>query len=212
MSAKRGRGRPPLTAEAREAARQLKVQRERDRRKAIKIQRARVKEMVARETVPAKDPEAVLAEMGRRSGAGKRFEPTAEQRAQVTTLAGLGLPQDQIALLVLNPITGAPISEQVLRSAFERELAAGPAQANSSVAQSLFKMATGTGNVKRVPAAAMFWLKARAGWRETQHVEVDLRAGVLVAPAGVSPEKWIESARAVDVEKLEPGASERASA
>jgi hypothetical protein len=105
--------------------------------------------------------------------------------------------------------TSAPISESLLRDAFARELVAGPANANSAVATSLFKMATGTAGVKRVPAAAIFWTKARMGWRETVHVEADIRAGVLIAPAGVSPETWIQAARTVDVEKSEPGADER---
>jgi hypothetical protein len=46
----------------------------------------------------------------------------------------------------------------------------GAIQANAAVAQSLFHMATRD----KVPSAAIFWLKARAGWKETQVTE---RAG-----------------------------------
>lgn len=43
------------------------------------------------------------------------------------------------------------------------ELGVGKARANAQVVNSLFRMATSGGNV----AAAIFWMKAQAGWRET---------------------------------------------
>ena len=42
-------------------------------------------------------------------------------------------------------------------------------EANAKVAQSLFQMATQGKNV----AAAIFWMKARAGWREKIEVRPD---------------------------------------
>ncbi|MEO3475934.1 hypothetical protein AAFN86_29080, partial [Roseomonas sp. CAU 1739] len=44
-------------------------------------------------------------------------------------------------------------------------------EANAKVAQSLFQMATQGKNV----AAAIFWMKARAGWREKQEVDANVR-------------------------------------
>jgi len=204
---RRGRGRPPHSPEQRAAKlaarREHKAEQQRKRRQDIRAERDRIANILAR-------PAVLEKRRVREPGKSPEFVPTAEDRARVTTYAGLGTPHDAIALLVFDPATGTPISERTLREAFEVELGQGPARANSSVAESLYKMATGTGGVKRIPAAAIFWLKARAGWRETVNIEADIRAGVLVAPAGVSPEEWIAAARKVDVEKLEPGGSERA--
>ena len=44
----------------------------------------------------------------------------------------------------------------------------GSIEATTKVARSLFRMVTGGNNV----AAAIFWMKARAGWREKQQVEL----------------------------------------
>ena len=121
------------------------------------------------------------------------------------TLAGLGMRHDEIAIMVVNPATAAPIDEKTLRREFEQELREGPVKANSKVAESLFQQATGTGGVARSTTAGIFWAKARMGWRETQHVEVDVKSGVLVAPAGISPEDWVRAAQESNAAKTEPG-------
>ena len=97
------------------------------------------------------------------------FEPTADQRRQVRTMTGLGIRQVEIALIV-------GCDAKTLRLHFRRELDIGATEANCRVAQALFSQAT-TGNV----AAAIFWLKARAGWREKQAVEVSGPGGVAVS-------------------------------
>ena len=51
---------------------------------------------------------------------------------------------------------------KTLRKHFRRELDRGTIEANAKVAQTLFTMATVDKNV----AAAIFWMKARGGWRE----------------------------------------------
>jgi len=51
------------------------------------------------------------------------------------------------------------IDAKTLRKHFREELDRGTVEANAKVAQSLFQMATHGRNV----AAAMFWMKARAG-------------------------------------------------
>jgi len=84
------------------------------------------------------------------------FEPTAEQRRLARAMAGLGLPQEQIALLL-------EIDPKTLRKHFRDDLDRGMAEANVKIAQSLFNMATTGGSV----AAAIFWMKARAGWRRS---------------------------------------------
>ena len=89
------------------------------------------------------------------------FEPSQEQRRMARAMAGLGLPQEQIALLL-------EIDAKTLRKHLRDELDRGMAEANVKIAQSLFNMAT-TGNSV---AAAIFWMKARAGWREKHEVTV----------------------------------------
>lgn len=84
--------------------------------------------------------------------------PDDKSRALVTTAAGYGLPQEMIAILV-------GISENTLRLRYRHELDTGKATATFKVAQTLFNRAT-TG---KDLGAAIFWLKAQAGWRE-KHV------------------------------------------
>lgn len=92
------------------------------------------------------------------------FVPTDAQREQVKILSACGVPQKNICQILAgkNPA----MDEKTLRKHFAVELDNGSALANAKVAQSLFKKATG-GNV----TAQIFWLKTRAGWKETQHVE-----------------------------------------
>jgi hypothetical protein len=89
-----------------------------------------------------------------------KFEPSDEQRKLVKTLSGFGIPQVDIA-------THLEIDPTTLRRHFRRELDRGMIEANVKVAQSLFQMATTGKNV----AAAIFWMKARAQWREKHEGE-----------------------------------------
>ncbi|WP_376100754.1 hypothetical protein ACE7GA_27335 (plasmid) [Roseomonas sp. CCTCC AB2023176] len=85
------------------------------------------------------------------------FEPTEEQRRTVRAMSGYGVSQDDIATL-------PKVSPKTLRKHFGHELKRGSIEATAKVGQSLFRMATEGGSV----AAAIFWMKARAGWREKQ--------------------------------------------
>ena len=77
----------------------------------------------------------------------------------VKVMSGFGIPQPDIAGQI-------GIDAKTLRKHFREELDRGMTEANMRVAQSLFSMATTGGSV----AAAIFWMKARAGWRE-KHLE-----------------------------------------
>jgi hypothetical protein len=92
---------------------------------------------------------------------GTLLEPTDEQRKTVRAMSGFGIPHDDIATLL-------EIDPKTLRKHFRRELDRGSIEATAKVAQSLFNMATVEKNV----AAAIFWMKARAGWREKHEVQV----------------------------------------
>lgn len=95
---------------------------------------------------------------------GIRFDPTQEQRRLVHAMAGFGIPHDGIA-------THLDIDPKTLRLHFRRELNRGAVDATAKVAQSLFSMATTGKNV----AAAIFWMKARASWREKHDVTVNMK-------------------------------------
>lgn len=86
--------------------------------------------------------------------------PTDENRRTVRAMAGFGVPHDDIA-------TFLDIAPKTLRKHFRVDLDRGTIEANAKVAQTLFTMAT----VDRNVAAVIFWLKARAGWREKLPVE-----------------------------------------
>lgn len=95
--------------------------------------------------------------------AQKPHEPTEKDRKQVSLMAGIGLKHDQIAKVV-------GVSDETLRKYYREELDTGEARMNAMVAQNLYSIATskGTGSV----AAAIFWMKTRAGWREKDRLEI----------------------------------------
>ena|SRR4051812_15288645 len=85
-----------------------------------------------------------------------RFVPTPEQRRIVHSMAAFGLLQEDIARCV------GIRSAKTLRRHFREQLDRAAVEANARVAQTLYQMAT---SGKNAPAS-MFWLKARAGWRD----------------------------------------------
>ncbi len=88
-------------------------------------------------------------------------EPTEDTLKLARTLSGLGVPQDDIATLI-------GVSKPTLHKHYREILDKGMAEANAKVAGSLFNQAT-SGNT----AAAIFWMKARAGWSEKVVQEVN---------------------------------------
>lgn len=101
---------------------------------------------------------------GAQPGAGRpAFEPTDAERKQVESMAGYGLPQNHIAILVREGI-----HLDTLRSHFERELVSGKAKANSKIGQTLFQKASG-GDV----TAMIWWSKTQMKWAERQPTELD---------------------------------------
>lgn len=90
----------------------------------------------------------------------KAHEPTTKTRAEVKALAGFGVIEDEIAIYI-------GVAPQTLRKYYRQELDAGHIYANVQVARSLFNQAVDNGSV----SAAIFWLKARAGWREGHNID-----------------------------------------
>lgn len=110
-----------------------------------------------------------------RAGGEMMFEPSDEQRRTVRALSGFGVPQPDIAVHV-------GIDPKTLREHFREELDRGSIEATAKVAQSLFNMATSGNNV----AAAIFWMKARAGWREKNNLEITGKDGTPIGPTGIT--------------------------
>ena len=85
-------------------------------------------------------------------------QPDAFHRRQVEALAGYGVPEAEIAGMM-------NIDPKTLRKYYRHELDFGHTKANAKVAENLFRKATGEGRESVI--AAIFWLKARARWKET---------------------------------------------
>jgi AraC-like DNA-binding protein len=90
--------------------------------------------------------------------------PTDAMRLTVTEATIAGTPQALLCRMIVNPATHRGISEKTLRRCFKAELELAAATANAVVANMAYAMASSG----KEPAMTMFWLKTRAGWRETQ--------------------------------------------
>lgn len=87
-------------------------------------------------------------------------KPTQEARDIAKRLSALGVPHEDIA-------SRLKISADTLVKYYKEELDEGRIDANAAIAGTLFQQAK-KGNT----AAAIFWLKTRARWKETQVNEV----------------------------------------
>jgi hypothetical protein len=88
----------------------------------------------------------------------RAHKPDSTSRRQVEAMAGYGVPEADIAgVLAIDPKT--------LRKHYRSELDHGHVKANAKVAENLYRKATGDG--REAVIAAIFWLKTRAGWKET---------------------------------------------
>jgi hypothetical protein len=93
-----------------------------------------------------------------KSKRGIAHVPTKETRFKVWIMAAAGHIQDRIAGVL-------QISHMTLRKHYRQELDFGMDEANANVATNLYRIAIG--RTAQAAPAAMFWLKTRAGWRET---------------------------------------------
>ena len=94
--------------------------------------------------------------------------PSPALRSQVETMAGFGAPESGIARMIGTDV-------ETLREHYGEALESGLVKANTKVAENLYRKATGEG--REAVGAAIFWLKARAGWRETTAHELGGRNG-----------------------------------
>jgi len=87
-------------------------------------------------------------------------EPTDEKRKLVESTSGLGLPHEQIAILV-------GIDDKTLRKYYRTELDTGKAKANGQIAKTLFSKA-----VAGDTTSLIWWTKSQMRWSETVKQEV----------------------------------------
>jgi hypothetical protein len=113
------------------------------------------------------------------------YQPDETSRRQVEAMAGYGIPEADIARVI-------GIDAKTLRKHYREELDIAHVKANSAVAQSLFKKATGDG--PQSVTAAIFWCKTRMGWKET----------VLNEHAGL-PDRPVTQISRVILTALDPG-------
>ena len=94
---------------------------------------------------------------------GKRHKKTDQLSNEARAYATVGTPHHDIALLM-------NMTTVTLLKYYRQELDEGKARGNATVAKTLFTLATVDHNL----GAMIFWLKAQAGWRETQVVQNQL--------------------------------------
>ena len=86
--------------------------------------------------------------------------PSDEQRRLVESTSGLGLPHEQIAILV-------GIDDKTLRKHYRTELDTGKAKANSQIAKTLYSKA-----VAGDTTSLIWWTKSQMRWSETVKQEL----------------------------------------
>lgn len=101
----------------------------------------------------------------------KPFEPTQEQRDNVGAMVGSGVPLAKICLLIKNPQTGKPLSENTLLKAFPTEIATGRATVEALVGafivNSILGRPGGVKDERSRASLAVFFAKTQLGWTET---------------------------------------------
>ena len=94
----------------------------------------------------------------------KIVKKTKEISEMVKRLSGIGITHDMICSI-------ADISKPTLYKYYDKEIKVGKAQSTATIANNLYRMATGEG--REALTASIFWLKTQAGWKETDVVEIN---------------------------------------
>jgi hypothetical protein len=116
-------------------------------------------------------------------------------RRQVEAMAGYGIAEADIACVL-------EIDPKTLRKHYRRELDKGHIKATAKVAENLYRRATGEG--REAVTAAIFWLKTRAGWKEThiQETRAEIRYVARMPEPVRSTEEWLARYAPKEIEYL----------
>jgi hypothetical protein len=99
---------------------------------------------------------------GKKGRSGRpAFKPTDAERKLVGQMCAVGIPHDQIAMVVRDGIDA-----DTLKKHFKEELRTAKIKANAKIGGTLFNQAI-NGNT----SAAIFWAKTQMGWKEKSEIE-----------------------------------------
>lgn len=98
----------------------------------------------------------------RNKGGRPPFKPTDDERKQVSQMCAVGIPHEQIAMVVRGGIDA-----DTLKKHFKTELREAKIRANAKIGGTLFNKA-----INGDTAAAIFWAKTQMGWKETSKHEL----------------------------------------
>tara|TARA_R110000796_G_scaffold163505_3_gene280443 strand:- start:6191 stop:6547 length:357 start_codon:yes stop_codon:yes gene_type:complete len=107
-----------------------------------------------------------------KNGTKPFFEPTDDERKTVSLMCAVGVPQEGIALVIRDGI-----DKKTLRKHFRSELDTAMIKANAKVGGSLFNKA-----ISGDTASAIWWSKARMGWKESS--DLNVAGGLTVVISG----------------------------
>mgnify|MGYP001810624638 CR=1 FL=1 len=97
-------------------------------------------------------------------------QPTEQSRSMVETLAGYGVPQEDIGRIL-------KIGRDCVRTHYLEEYENGRAKANATICKFLYTQA------QKNLTAAIFWAKAQMQWKDHQHVELTGKDGKDIIPS-----------------------------
>lgn len=113
----------------------------------------------------------------------KGHVPSHSDRKVVAALAAFGIKQDHIARKV-------GVTKKTLEKHYRDELDLAMTDADAAVVHNLHKKATGNG--PGCVTAAIWWTKARLGWKEHVVNENVGEPGVVVVRERMSKEEWLK--------------------
>ena len=134
-------------------------------------------------------------------GGRPAYQPDERTRRQVETMCGFGIPVAEVAKVV-------GICENTLRKYYPDEIVLGATKADAKVAEALFKKAIGDGQGS--VAAAIFWMKTRRGWRETNVTEISGPQGGPVVTEQISAAEVVSMRLAAMAAQYREGRDEAA--
>jgi hypothetical protein len=115
---------------------------------------------------------------------GVEHIPTQEKRMLVRTLSAVGITYEDIAKKL-------QISSDTLTKHYRDDLDLGRIDANSKIGTKLFESAE-NGNI----SAQMFWLRTRAGWKETTGLELTgANGGAIQVITGIDDDEDLSDAK-----------------